>query len=134
MDGIPYTPEALVAAVALIRKTCLSQSSFWAKDVQAAMRSGAPWTDRNGPSMTGLNARQSLETEVGTMANGDILIVARSTRQTLKPWRGWDGAPVGAFLELSTRFMSQRPIIKVTVERMAPQLITSLNSAFGSGI
>jgi hypothetical protein len=131
---MPYTPEALIAAVALIRKTCLQESVSWARDVQSAMRSGAPWTDRNGPSMTGLNARQSLEAEAGTVDNGDIMIVARSTRQTLKPWRGWDGAPVGAFLELSTRFMSQRPIIKVTVERMAPQLITSLNSSFGSGI
>lgn len=125
-----YSPSRIDAVVRQIRADIAGTSKTWAADVRSAMQSGAPWNDRNGPSMTGMNARQSLDAEAGIMANGDIQIVARTDRMTLKPWGSWPGAPVGVFLELGTRFMIRRAIIWPTLTAQAPALRDHLQSIF----
>ncbi len=125
-----YSPEAIDKAVKQVRSSIAQVSAEWAADVKSAMQSGAPWNDQNGPSMTGLNARQSLDAEAGIMGNGDIQIVARTDRMTLKPWASWPGAPVGVFLELGTRFMTRRAIIWPTLTAQAPALRDHLQSLF----
>ncbi len=129
-----YSPANVDAAIQKIRTSVLQVSSQWATEVKSSMQSGAPWTDRNGPSMTGLNARQSLDAEAGTMDNGDIQIVARTDRMTLKPWGSWPGAPVGVFLELGTRYMARRAIIWPTLQQQAPQLQSQLQSLLAGDI
>lgn len=121
--GFFYSHENLDAAVRRLKEGVLLTGIEFAVFLQAELRADAPWQDRNGPSMTGKNARESLEAEAGLMDGGEIVqIVARSDRQTLTPWKEWAGAPVGAFLELGTRYMRKREVIKPTVQRTAPEL------------
>jgi len=122
------TPESVAAAVGQLRAGVYAAAVPWAALVQARMRSEASWTDRNGPSKTGENARDSLEAEVGIEDNGNVTIVARSTRQTLRAWRGWDGAPLGAFLELGTVHMAARPVIWPVLSSSAPDLKSRLHT------
>lgn len=97
------------------------------------MRAQASWQDRNGPSRTGLNARESLHAETAITDNGDVLVILSSDRQTLTPWRSWrDGAPAGAFLELSTRYMQSRPVIWPTARAMAPGLVQAVKDELGT--
>ncbi len=117
-----YDPARLDDAVRQIRAVVFDVAAEWAVAVQGRMRSNASWVDRNGPSMTGKNARQSLEAEAGRALNGDVIVVARADRQTLRPWSSWPGAPVSVFLELGTRFMARRDVIRPTVHEMAPTL------------
>ena len=127
-----YDPANVDAAVAQIRQRVAHIADGWGKQAQARMRAQAPWTDRNGPSRTGLNARQSLKAQTAIAKNGDVLVVLSSDRQTLTPWRQWsNGAPVGAFLELSTRYMAARPIIWPTAKAMAPDLIKQVRAELG---
>lgn len=129
-DVDAYSDARMDLAITLIEGMCFEIAEGWATDVQAQMRSAAPWTDRNGPSLTGLNARQSLKAEAGRdEASGDIVIVASTDRMTLRPWREFPGAPVGLFLERGTRFMAPRPVIQLTVEQMAPILMSRLATA-----
>ena len=121
-----YQHANLDRAVGTIKSRAQRTCYTWGRAVQARMRTTADWQDRNGPSMTGYNARESLQVEVGLHENGDIQIVARSDRQTLTPWRGWQGAPVAAFLELGTRYMHRHPVIYTTVHAMAPTLRSML--------
>ncbi|HZC05484.1 MAG TPA: hypothetical protein VE338_07565 [Ktedonobacterales bacterium] len=127
-----YDPAKMDAAVAQMRTRVARVAQAWGKDAQERMRAQAPWTDRNGPSRTGLNARQSLKAQTAIAPNGDVLVVLSSDRQTLTPWRSWSsGAPVGAFLELSTRFMAARPILWPTAKAMAPDLIKQVRAELG---
>lgn len=131
--GITYDPANVDAAMAQIRARVATVADTWAKQAQARMRAQAPWTDRNGPSRTGLNARQSLKAQTAIAKNGDVLVVLSSDRQTLTPWRTWaSGAPVGAFLELSTRYMAARPIIWPTTKAMAPDFIKRVRAELGA--
>ena len=127
-----YDPANVDAAVAQIRARVAQIADTWGKQAQARMRAQAPWQDRNGPSRTGLNARQSLKAQTAIAKNGDVLVVLSSDRQTLTPWRQWSsGAPVGAFLELSTRYMAARPIIWPTAKAMAPDLVRQVRAELG---
>jgi len=127
-----YTQANVDTAMALIRSRVAHIADAWGKQAQARMQAQAPWHDRNGPSRTGLNARQSLKAQTVIARNGDVLVVLSSDRQSLTPWRSWsNGAPVGAFLELSTRFMAARPIIWPTAKAMAPDLIKQLRAELG---
>lgn len=128
-----YSPERLYAAVETLRGRVRTVQSGWGRDAQARMRQEASWTDRNGPSRTGLNARESLQAETIEDDSGDIVTVLYSDRQSLRGWRSWtDGAPVGAFLELGTRGrngrggMRARPVIMPVARSMAPQLLSRL--------
>lgn len=122
-----YDPHLVDEAIKQIRREIHTTCTTWSEDIQARMRSDAPWNDRNGPSLTGLNARQSLVTEVGIQETGDIQIVARTDRMTPRAWGSFEGAPVGVFLELGTRNMSRRDIIWPTLENQAPALRRQLN-------
>lgn len=114
-----WTPGALDAAVDEIITGCVKTGQIWAADVRERMRSEAPWHDRGGKdSATGLSARQSLDTEVSVVWGEEVRIVARSTRETRK------GAPVGAFLELGTRYMHRYDVIW-------PVLVTSADDLKG---
>lgn len=125
-----YDPALIDVAIHRRWNASLDAASEFADATQAAMRADAPWRDRNGDSKTGKNARDSLEAEAATQDDG-ILIIARSTRQTNRPWRQWDGAPVGAFLEEGTRKMLARPIIFRTLEALAPRLKAQLQPIWG---
>lgn len=116
------TEATVAAALETVRGRVYDASDGWAQLVEARMRSEASWTDRNGPSKTGENARESLEAEAALEDDGNVTIVARSTRQTLTPWRGWDGAPLGAFLERGTKYMQARPVIWPVMVSSAPEL------------
>jgi hypothetical protein len=131
--GITYDPANVDAAKAQIRARVATAANAWGKQAQARMRAQAPWQDRNGPSRTGLNARQSLKAQTAIAKNGDVLVILSSDRQTLTSWRTWaSGAPVGAFLELSTRYMAARPIIWPTAKAMAPDLIKQVRAELGA--
>lgn len=129
--GTTYDPERLYAAIDRIRQTCFDAAVQWAGEAEARMRSEADWTDRNGPSRTGLNARESLSAETHEDADGNIVVTLYSTRQTLRPWKDWrSGAPLGMFLEEGTRgragtgvgAMRAHPVIWPTARSMAPTL------------
>lgn len=106
------TPESIADAIRQVEEGCLSTSGEWASDMQARMRSEAPWHDRNGPSMTGKNARESLEAEAGRVGD-EVVIVLRSDRRSTRIWKkAGIPAPVAAFLELGTRFMAKREVIR----------------------
>jgi hypothetical protein len=127
-----YDPANVDAAVAQIRARVAQTAQTWGKQAEARMRATALWHDRNGPSLTGYNARQSLRAETAIAANGDVLVILSSDRQTLTPWRQWsNGAPVGAFLELSTRYMASRAVIWPTAQALAPQLTQQLRTSIG---
>lgn len=127
-----YDAAKVEAAVAQVRAQVANTAKAWGASAQARMRAQAPWTDRNGPSRTGFNARQSLRAQTAIASNGDVLVVLSSDRQSLTPWRSWsNGAPVGAFLELSTRFMAARPIIWPTAKAMTPDLIKQVRVELG---
>lgn len=130
--GTPYGPEAWTEALAAVTKTLLATSADWSGYVQDEMRSGARWTDRGGQdSVTGKSARESLEAEAGLSDDGtEIIIVGRSTRESTHQWRGGPHAPVGAFLELGTRFMHERyAIIQPTLEQNTARLQQMLTNA-----
>ncbi len=131
-----YSPARWAYVIAEMTATTLQVSALWAADVELAMRSNAPWTDRGGKdSVTGLTARQSLEAQVAMGPGGAFVqIVARSTRASTRPWRGGPNAPVGAFLELGTRRMARREVIWPTLTSMAPALKAGLDAAFSGGL
>ncbi len=117
-----YTPANLDIALQVIRQEVGRTSQAWAQRVQDTMRANAPSNYGNGPSVTGKNARQSLETEVGTGENGDIVIVARSTRASPRAWRSFQYAPIGMFLERGTRYMAKRAVIWPTLNILVADL------------
>jgi hypothetical protein len=128
-----YDPAKVDAAAAQIRARVAQTAQAWGAQAQSRMQAQAPWSDRNGPSRTGLNARQSLKAQTAIDKNGNVIVVLSSDRQTLTPWRTWaSGAPVGAFLELSTRFMAARPILWPTAKAMAPDLIKQVRAELGA--
>lgn len=130
MPADSYDPSRMDAAIAQIRKRVANVAHAWGKQAEAQMRATASWNDRNGPSRTGKNARESLHAETAIADNGDVLVILSSERQTLTPWRSWrDGAPVGAFLELSTRYMQARPVIWPVARAMSTPLMRRLKEA-----
>ncbi len=129
-----FSEARLAAAIETFRARIYTRAAVpWAQMVEARMRSEASWTDRNGPSKTGENARESLEAEAAIEDDGNITIVGRSTRQTLTPWRGWDGAPLGAFLELGTVHMQARPVIWPVLKSSAPDLKRRVQTVLSGG-
>lgn len=133
MASDTFDPARVDAAVAEIRTRVATIAHAWGDAAQARMRAQAPWTDRNGPSLTGYNARQSLRAETAIAENGDVLVILSSDRQSLRPWSAWQrGAPVGAFLELGTRYMANRAVIMPVARAMAPQLMRQLRAEFGA--
>ncbi len=118
----PYSPAQVDAAITQVRRLVLRECALWAADTQAIARRNAPWTDRGGAdSVTGRDARESLEAEAGVVGER-VLIVLRSTRESTRQWKGGPHAPVGAFLELSTRRMRKFPVLWPTLEHEAPML------------
>lgn len=124
-----YDAARVDQAVAHLRRVVADTARAWTDDVQRELRSAAPWSDRNGPSETGKNARDSLEAEVAVLPSGDLTIIARSTRARPEAWKDYAHAPVGAFLELGTRYMAKREVIWPTVQAMAPDLQSRLEEA-----
>lgn len=113
-----------------VRKRVANTAQAWGKQAQEQMRVTARWTDRNGPSLTGYNARQSLKAQTAIAPNGDVLVILSSDRQSRTPWRAWQsGAPVGAFLELGTRFMANRAVIWPVAKAMSTPLMRRLKEA-----
>lgn len=123
------TADSLMAAVAQIEQGAYDiVSGTWALSVQEQMRGDARWTDRNGPSVTGLNARQSLKVQCELLPGDQIHIVGSTDRASP---REWHGAPaiVGAFLELGTRFMDKYDVIWPTLMARAPELTSLIGDA-----
>lgn len=130
MAANTYDPANLDAAVAQVRARVANTAKAWGESAQAQMRATAPWTDRNGPSLTGYNARQSLRAQTAIATNGDVLVILSSDSQTQTPWRSWTtGAPLGAFLELGTRSMASRAVIWPVARAMSTPLMRQLREA-----
>lgn len=111
----------LMAAVEQWERAIAVETTEWAKSVQERMRADARWTDRNGPSVTGLNARQSLQTEVEYTPGVEVWAVAMSDRESPRQWNGGP-APVGAFLEKGTKWMGPYDVIYPTLTAAVPDL------------
>lgn len=107
------TAETIAAAIRRVEEGTLTTCGEWAADMQARMRSEAPWHDRGGlDSLNGKSARESLEAEAGRVGD-EVVIVLRGDRQTQRIWKkAGIHAPVSAFLELGTRFMAKREVIR----------------------
>jgi hypothetical protein len=121
-----FSPAAMEAAINQIIAGAGEVAHMWAPNVQDRMRSEARWHDQGGKdSATGLTARESLDAQVDATPD-EIRIVARSTRETRK------GAPVGAFLELGTRFMGRYdviwPVLTTSTEELKSQLEAMLHA------
>jgi hypothetical protein len=125
--AIDFTPERFWEAIAQMERGAALTATEWGRDVEQQMRADARWTDRNGPSVTGLNARQSLKVEVEYLGGDQVYVVAKSDRESPRQWRGAP-APVGAFLELGTRFMDKYDVVWPTLTARAPDLKQRLES------
>jgi hypothetical protein len=116
-----FSPEEIFRAIEQIERGAAATATEWARDVEQQMRGAARWTDRNGPSITGKNARQSLQAGVEYLPGDQVHAVAMSDRESPHAWRGGP-APVGAFLEEGTRFMDKFDVIWPTLTARAPEL------------